>query len=596
MILPEHQTLLPALLAIAAALICFVFGRVAAPAVWGPWSLFALAAAGACLVPVSRLEFLESQPPPAAADKTMTSSSDEVDAAATTYPGEAREQFMGEHAVDLVWDRLSIAIAWGAAAAGFLIVLTGLAALRTNRRAAMFYGILLLSIAGTLLVGMANDLIALFLAVELSCLPVSGLVWISRTSATSREAGLKYGLMSAASSSLLLLGFCLLSGLAGSTNLADVHLALVSRETPAEPQLFAESVSALGVASMVLIFAGLGFRLAIVPFHFGLSEVFAGTTPDVAALLAVIPRVAAVAALLRVVVVAMARLEETGVLLTLVLAGITMVVASALVLRQTRFRSILFYIVLAQSGFMLSAIAVAFRDMAHVTGNSADETMACGGLSAAMFALASDLLAMIGLFALVTYLSQPDGEVQFPEQLSGLLKSRPLAALCASALLLSLVGLPPFCGFWGRLRVLMSLLSMGNESTGAGESGPNVAFWILTLAAVCQVLATAAVCAQLLVRMCLDAEVARPRPGGGIGALAVVVMTAAISLGCGLFPQPAWRYFDELQTTLRDYRSVGRDTPGSGSSDGAKRKTTAQSHGLNSLTRFETIQQVGPQE
>src|SRR5712692_5275484 len=139
---------------------------------------------------------------------------------------------------------------------------------------------------------MANELVVLFLALELISIPTYVLLYLPRHDNPAQEAAMKYFLLSVFSSALVLLGFSYLYGLAGTTNLPALADALGVTG--------AGRISGVAIAALVLVIAGLGFRITAVPFHFYAPDVYQGTSPGAAALLAFIPKLAGFAALVRV--------------------------------------------------------------------------------------------------------------------------------------------------------------------------------------------------------------------------------------------------------------------------------------------------------
>ncbi|MEX2287377.1 MAG: proton-conducting transporter membrane subunit [Planctomycetaceae bacterium] len=509
----ELRMLLPQAVTGLSACLLFVAGRcLKKSAWWGPFTLLALSASAACLAQVSTAASAPTQ--------------------------------------EVTLDPLSLAAQWAALAIGFLWTLASLGTLRANDHAADFFALMLMSVAGLMLVGAANDLIVLFVAIELACLPMTMVIWISRRDSAAREASTKYLLLSVLSSALLLFGFAFIYGLAGSTNLDQLAAVLSAGDTPIEPYVTADIVPRLGIVALVLTVAGLGFRLGVVPFHFGLRDVYAGTNAMSAALLAVAPRVAAVVVLVRLLIFAMARLAETGMLVLMVISGITMVVCSMAALTQTRVRPILAYTTMAHGGFAVMGLAVGFWNSAHPAESLAGPSSVPSGVSAALFFLAVYLISTLGLFAGLVYLSRPDRGIEYVEDLSGLLRSEPVAAIGMSVLLLSLIGAPPLGGFWGRTLVIGAALSVGGESPGSLDVGPNFGFLLLAAAAACYVVMTATVYVRMLVQVCFERQRARPRPGGGRGALACVVLAAALSILGGLWPAPMLDYLYRMQRSL----------------------------------------------
>src|SRR5262249_40063825 len=218
----------------------------------------------------------------------------------------------------------------------------------SDEQAADFHACVLILIAGLSLLGAANDLITIFLALELISIPTYILLYLPRSGARPQEAAVKYFLLSIFSSAILLFGFSYLYGAHGKTNLMELFEAQLSN---------ADAVSGLSVIALLMIVAGLGFRITAVPFHFYAPDVFEGAPTSVAAMLAFVPKVAGFTALVRLLgfmhgpkveLVANAQLAQ----LFWLLAAITMTTGNILALLQDNLKRILAYSSVAHSGCM----------------------------------------------------------------------------------------------------------------------------------------------------------------------------------------------------------------------------------------------------
>ncbi len=204
----------------------------------------------------------------------------------------------------LIVDLFSTTLRWASLGVGLVFVML---ASRWSEygESSEFMGSLLLIISGMMLLALAGDLVLFFVSLELISIPTYVILFLGRGPGLF-EAGTKYFFLSILSSALLLYGFSFLYGAAGSTSLSDIQQALASvRPSGAATTLFAR-------LALILIFAGLGFRLTAVPFHFYAPDVYQGTTHPNAGLLAVVPNVARLIALARIAVVAMPGLEQLG--------------------------------------------------------------------------------------------------------------------------------------------------------------------------------------------------------------------------------------------------------------------------------------------
>jgi NADH-quinone oxidoreductase subunit N len=206
------------------------------------------------------------------------------------------------------------------------------------------------------------------------------------------------------------------------------------------------------------------------------------------------------------------------------------------------------------------AVSVGFWNAAHPAESLAGPSSLPSGVAAALFYLAVCSIATLGLFAGLIYLSGPDRGIEYIDDLSGLMRSEPVSGVCFSVLLLSLIGVPPLAGFWGRSLVIAAALSVGGESPGTLDVGPNFGFLWLAAASAGYVLMTATVYIRMLIAICFERQRARQRPGGGKGALACTVIAAAASVAGGVWPSPALEYLYGVQTSLEPSDSAARET------------------------------------
>jgi NADH-quinone oxidoreductase subunit N len=299
---------------------------------------------------------------------------------------------------------------------GLLFVL--IAARRSSQeQGPEFLGTLLLAITGLMIVASARDLVLLFLGLELISIPTYILLYLGRRDAASQESAAKYFYLSILSSALLLYGFSFVYGAAGSTSLVDIRSALAKTAGDSD---WTQVVAALG---LVLVFAGLGFKIAAVPFHFYAPDVYQGTTNANAGLLAVLPKVAGIVGLVRIVAVAMPGSETYAWRLAVILALLTMTVGNVMALWQNNVRRLLAYSSIAHGGYLLIGLAVAF-----VAAAGADVAAGFDGLSATLLYLVVYVLATTGAFAALAYLGDEGSEVSTVDELAGLGRGHPWAA------------------------------------------------------------------------------------------------------------------------------------------------------------------------
>jgi NADH-quinone oxidoreductase subunit N len=317
----------------------------------------------------------------------------------------------------------------------------------SDRTAGEYYGCFLVLMAGVSLVGRANDLITLYLALEMISIPTYVLLYlpsISSSAATGRsmpESAVKYFFLSILSSAILLFGFGYLYGAAGSTNLAAISEFLT--------QANRESFSPLAIIGIVLAIAGIGFRIAAVPFHFYAPDVYQAGPTGVVAILAVVPKWAGFAALIRLLGMADLDLasqpfDANSVIpfVLWVLAAVSMTFGNVLALLQDNLKRIMAYSGIAHAGYLLIGLSAAG------SGRS--------GIDAMLFYLAAYGLMTAGFFAVVLAVHRSERPVETVDDLAGLAVDRPVAAACLGIALLSMIGIPLTAGFPGKLQLFLS--------------------------------------------------------------------------------------------------------------------------------------------
>ncbi len=475
-------------------------------------------------------------------------------------------------------DSLALGFQWVSLVLGALFVLMSMPAQAESKTAAEFYGMLLLILSGLMLVSAAADLVLLFLALELISVPTYVLLYLGRNDYATQEAATKYFLLSVLSAAVLLYGFAFLYGVTGTTRLAGIHEVLLqSYQSPqAETPNFGGSV--LGIIALVLISAGLGFKMAAVPFHFYAPDVYEGTSAFNAGLLAVIPKAAGLFALIRVVSQAMVGFETTGQQLMLILAAISMTGGNCLALLQTNVRRMLAYSSIAHAGYMLIGIAVGFwedwnPDLALAGVGKLAGTGLPGGVNAAILYLLAYSLTTVGLFAVLVYLGRPGKQIEHIDDLTGLVKTHPFVAVAAAVFLFSMAGIPPLPGFWGKLAIFSTALSV-RQPTANSLFAVHPAFAVLAVVGVINAAIGAVYYLRLISVMFLNDPLGTPRPSGGRPVLAAIVCSMILIAGFGVLPRPV---FDYLQRDRQPPKNVAAKSGGAAA--GAVNVVTASEPG-----------------
>jgi NADH-quinone oxidoreductase subunit N len=292
-----------------------------------------------------------------------------------------------------------------------------------------YYPLLMISVAGMMLMAQANDLLIVFLALEMLSLPLYVLTGIARPRLDSEEAALKYFLLGTFSSAFLLYGVALIFGATANTSLAGIvdAMAGVSVTVP------------LFVAGAALLLVGFAFKVAAVPFHMWSPDVYQGAPSPVTGFMSVGVKAAGLAALLRVFLVAFPSLAAQLSPLVAGLAVLSMVVGNLLAMAQTNMKRLLAYAGVASAGYLLMAF------VPYGQGQMASEAV-----SAMLFYLVAYALTSFGAWAVVVALEQSEGRGLQIEDYAGLGFRYPWLAVPLVVFLLSYTGVPLTVGFWGK--------------------------------------------------------------------------------------------------------------------------------------------------
>jgi NADH-quinone oxidoreductase subunit N len=374
--------------------------------------------------------------------------------------------------------------------------------LTSERVQTEIYPLTTFAIGGMMLFTAANDLLIMFVALEVLSLPlylISGLA--RRRRLLSQEAALKYFLLGAFASGFFLYGLALVYGATGSVTLSAIRDATVAGGN--------DVVLVLGLA---LLIVGLLFKASVAPFHTWTPDVYQGAATQVTAFMAACTKVAAFGAILRLLYVAFGTTAWTWRPLVYGVAIVSMVVGAVLGLTQTDLKRMLAYSSIAHAGFLL-------------TGVIGLNTAGTGsGLSATLFYLLAYGLTTVGVFAVLTLVRDGDGEAGHLSQWAGLATRSPVTAAVMSLFLLSLAGIPLTAGFTAKFAVFRAAIEVGA--------------WPLALVA----LLTSAVAAFYYLRVIVLMYFSPPAVDGptvgvpGLPTTIVLAITAVATVLLGVLP------------------------------------------------------------
>jgi NADH-quinone oxidoreductase subunit N len=333
---------------------------------------------------------------------------------------------------------------------------TGNSALHFGPEAGEFFALLLLSISGIFLVAGANDIILLFLGIELASIPTYIMVSISRPLPAAQEAGIKYFFLGAMSAALMLFGF---SYLYGTTGLIDLHkmTAMFSATTAGN----APSVlSSWQLFAVVMLIAGFAFKIAAFPLHFYAGDVYEGAATPVTALLSFVPKASGFVALIKLLYCVSGgswMAPEQLPRLLWVLAVLTMTVGNVVGLMQSNVKRTLAYSSIAHSGYMLVGLTVALLGLRHEA------------IQGVLFYLAAYGIMNVGAFGVLMLLpsrsNKPATSAETFDDLAGTGRTHVALGLAMAVACFSLIGLPLTVGFFGKIYLIKPALLAGNPWT-----------------------------------------------------------------------------------------------------------------------------------
>jgi NADH-quinone oxidoreductase subunit N len=319
-------------------------------------------------------------------------------------------------------------------AVGILAILPSYSFLaRQEAETSEYHALLLFSIAGQCLMASANDLIVVFIGLEISSIASYVLAGYLRDDKRANESALKYFLLGSFATAFFLYGVAIVYGATGTLNLTAVHDAIVGQDQPL--------VIFLGLAA-ALMFVGLGFKVSAAPFQIWAPDVYQGAPTPVSAFLSAGPKAAAFAVFLRIFLTAFGPIGAAWEPLVWLAALLSMTVGNFAALLQTNVKRLLGYSSIAHAGYVLVALAARSEI----------------GTAAVMFYLAGYAFMNVGAFAVVSHLSGKGEKHQNVEDLAGLGKTQPFTAAMFTIYLLSLIGVPLTAGFFGKFYIFKAAL------------------------------------------------------------------------------------------------------------------------------------------
>lgn len=298
-----------------------------------------------------------------------------------------------------------------------------------------YYVLGLFSTIGMMTLVSAHSLLTIYLGLELLSLPLYALAAIRRTNGDASEAAMKYFVMGAIASGMLLYGISLLYGATGKLDLHEIAVA-ITHQWQQQPGLLS--------FALVFILAGTGFKLAAAPFHMWAPDVYQGAPSSVTLFIATAPKIAAIGMTLRLLTIALPELVMQWQQLLLVMSLLSAGLGNLLAITQTNIKRLFAYSAISHMGYALFGILAATT----------------AGYAAALYYVVVYAIMSAGAFGLIVLLSHSGIEIEAIDDLKGLNKKHPWLAFLMMIVMLSMAGIPPTVGFFAKLLVLKALVDV----------------------------------------------------------------------------------------------------------------------------------------
>lgn len=299
-----------------------------------------------------------------------------------------------------------------------------------------FFVLMLFATLGMMVMISASNLLTLYMGLELLSLSLYALVALQRDSAVASEAAMKYFVLGALASGMLLYGMSMIYGATGSLDVARIATVL-------QADVANNTVLVFG---LVFIVAGLAFKLGVAPFHMWLPDVYHGAPTAVTLFIATATKLAAFAFVLRILAQGLQTMSPDWQQMMMIMAVLSMAIGNITAIAQTNFKRMLAYSTISHMGFLLLGLLAADIN----------------GYSAAMFYVVTYTLTGLGAFGMIMLLSRKGFEADNLEDLKGLNQRNPWYAFMMLIIMFSLAGVPPTVGFYAKLSVLQAVMNAGH--------------------------------------------------------------------------------------------------------------------------------------
>src|SRR5216117_230831 len=367
-----------------------------------------------------------------------------------------------------------------------------------------YYALILFATMGMMFMAGAVDLVTLYIGLETMAIATYVLVGFLRSNQRSNEASMKYFLLGAFSSGILLYGMSLLYGLSGSTRFSDIAVALAQRSAD-DP---------VSLVAMVTLLAGLFFKIAAVPFHQWTPDAYEGAPTSITAFISVGPKVASFAILLRILFACIRPLNVEWQALMIGVAIATMTLGNLAAVTQSNIKRFFGYSTISHVGYLLLGV------IAAADGNRV-------GLQAVMIYLFVYAFMNLGAFAVIIVMRRKDIIGDELDDLSGLMSRAPGLALLMLIYLLSLAGIPPTAGFIGKYYIFLSLIETGH--------------YYLAVLGVAYAVVALYYYFRIVVAMFMKRAPDQVPLESSWGLTVALVVTLAVTVAIGVYPEPLIR-------------------------------------------------------
>ena len=370
--------------------------------------------------------------------------------------------------------------------------------------------LLLFALLGMMVMMSANSFLTVYLGLELLSLCLYAMVALNRDSAASTEAAMKYFVLGALASGMLLYGMSMIYGATGTLTLTDVakQVANLSKDTTQHTFL---------IFGLVFMVSGIAFKLGVVPFHMWIPDVYHGAPTAVTLVIGTAPKLAAFAMAMRLLVNGLLELAHDWQQMLAILSVLSMAIGNITAIAQTNLKRMLAYSTIAHMGFMLLGLLSGV-----VGGNWRNAPDAYG---AAMFYTIVYVLMSLGSFGMLLFLSQKGFECEKLEDLRGLNRRNPWYAFLMLLIMFSLAGVPPAVGFYAKLAVLSAVVNAGM-------------IWLAVVAVLFSLIGAYYYLRIVKLMYFDEPKDATPVAGRGLGVRVLLSANGLALLALGILPQP----------------------------------------------------------